>query len=467
MHRRTFVKRSAAAFAAPLIVPRHVLGGPGYRAPSDTVNLAAIGAGGMGSSNMSALVDQNIVALADVDFGEVEASLAERMEWDNGADRELFTTLKGKYDRAARYSDFRRMLDRHERDVDAVLIATPDHVHAVAALWAMGKGKHVYVQKPLTYTVEEARALKRAAEATGVVTQMGNQGHSGDDGRRVVEVVRSGVLGPIREVMVWTDRPAGWWAQGIARPEPQPAPANVDWDVFLGPAPEQPYTPGIHPFAWRGWVDFGVGALGDMGAHLVDFPFWALELGMPVRVETRHSPWGGEPANPATYPLATITTYTFDRGERPLTMTWFDGGLMPPTPGDAPEGFQLSRDGGVMFVGERGMLIHETYGERPRFLPESLGEEAARVPQTLPRIEGGIYGHEQNWIRAIRGEEAISCPFAYASDLTEVMLLGVAAMRAEQPIAYDAAAMRIPNAPDAERFLRREYRRGWELPDVS
>ncbi len=470
MKRRAFVRTSAAAFAAPLVVPRHVLGGRGFLAPSDTVNLAAIGAGGMGASNMSRLVEHNVVALADVDFGYVDDGLERNLRTDEGEVRPHIAALQEKYARAARFSDFRRMLDRHGRDIDAVVVATPDHVHAVAALTAMGMGKHVYVQKPLTYTVEEARALKRAAEATGVVTQMGNQGHSGDDGRRVVELVRSGVLGPVREVLAWTDRPARWWAQGVARPEPAPAPEGVNWDAFLGPAPEQPYTPGIHPFAWRGWVDFGVGALGDMGAHLLDFPFWALELGLPARVETRHTPWGGEPAAPDTYPLGTITTYTFDRAGSapgaPFTLTWFDGGLMPPTPREAPPGFTLDAGGGVMYVGERGLLIHDTYGENPRFLPESLGEEAARVPASLPRIAGGIEGHEANWIRAIRGEEAVSCPFSYGADLNELMLLGLVALRAGQPIEYDAAAMRIPNAPDAERFLRRTYRPGWELPSI-
>lgn len=469
MKRRDFVRTGTAALGGFTIVPRHVLGGPGFLAPSDTVNVAGIGVGGQGMWNLSALLDQNLVALADVDFGYVDESLRERVDMKEDDGAPMFpemAALRPKFEGAAKYADFRRMLDERGRDIDAVVIATPDHTHAVAALTAMGMGKHVFVQKPLTYSVEEARALKRAAEATGVVTQMGNQGHSSDDGRRAVELVRSGVLGPIREVVAWTDRPAGYWAQGIRRPAPSSAPPpSLDWDLFLGPAPEQPYIPGIHPFAWRGWVDFGVGALGDMGAHILDFPFWALEPGMPARVETRHSPWGGDRDAPDTYPVATITTYTFDRaGAGSLTLTWFDGGLMPPTPPEAPEGFQLDPGGGVMYVGERGLLFHDTYGLNPRLLPEGLDAEAAAVPTSLPRIEGGIYGHEGNWIRAIRGEEAVSCPFSYASDLTEVMLLGIVALRAGQPLAYDAANMRIPNAPDAERFLRRTYRPGWELP---
>jgi len=475
MKRRDFLRTGAAsvagAFLAPTIVPRRVLGGPGFLAPSDTVNIAGIGVGGQGMWNLAALMDHNIVALADVDWGYVDDSFARRAEYKEDDGSPMFPELeelRPHFERAAKYDDFRRMLDERGRDIDAVVIATPDHTHAVAALTAMGHGKHVFVQKPLTYTVEEARALKRAAAATGVVTQMGNQGHSSDDGRRAVELVRSGLVGPIREVLAWTNRPHGYWAQGVARPEPATPPPGLAWDLFLGPAEERPYYPGVHPFAWRGWVDFGVGALGDMGAHILDFPFWALDLGMPARVETRHSPWGGERESPDTYPVATITTYWFDRpGAEPLKLTWFDGGLMPPTPVEAPEGFELNPEGGVIYAGERGLLVHDLYGYEPRLLPESLSEEAAAVPQSLPRIEGGIYGHEANWVRAIRGEEAVSTPFSYASDLTELMLLGLVAARAGRPIEYDAAAMAIPNVPDAERFLRRTYRPGWELPEVG
>jgi len=473
MHRRDFVRTGAAAMFAPVIVPRHVLGGAGFLAPSDTVNVAGIGVGGQGMWNLSAVSGQaNLVALADVDFGYVAEMFDERaaMREDDGAPMfpEL-TDLRALFDRTPKYADFRRMLDERGSDIDAVVVATPDHTHAYAALTAMGHGKHVFVQKPLTYSVEEARALKRAAVATGLVTQMGNQGHSSDDGRRAVELVRSGVLGHVREVLAWTDRPAGYWAQGVARPsEPGTPPPTLDWDLFLGPAAERPYSPDIHPFSWRGWVDFGGGALGDMGAHILDFPVWALELGIPARVETRHSPWGGEPESPDTYPLATISTFTFDRpGGETVVLTWFDGGLMPPTPPGMPDSVRLDPGGGVMYVGERGLIIHDTYGLGPRVLPETLADEAAAVPVSLPRIQGSMDGHEHNWLRAIRGEEAISCPFSYAADLTEMMLLGVVALRAGHPIAYDEANMTISNAPDADRYLRRAYRAGWELPAIG
>ena len=475
MKRRSFVRTTAAASLAPLIVPRHVLGGAGFVAPSDTVAVGIIGGGGMGAANASALAmldSVRIVALADADLGRARAAVQDRLGSGDAGRQAQGRALGAAYDAAATFTDYREMLARD--GLDGVVIATPDHVHAHAALTAMGQGMHVYCQKPLTYTVEESRRLAQAAQASGVVTQMGNQGHSGDDGRRVVEVLRAGVLGPIREVQAWTNRPNGWWPQGVAATEPAPVPDGLDWDVYLGPNERQPYRPGIHPFGWRGWVGFGVGSLGDMGAHLVDFPIWALDLGRPSRVETRHTPWGGGRENPATYPLATVTTYDFPRlgteaggadAGQALRMTWFDGGLLPPTPAAAPDGFALDPNGGVLYVGDRGILIHETYGSRPRFLSATpsadLAAEAGEVPRSLTRIEGDMGGHEANWIRAIQGTEAISCPFSYAAHLNEVMLLGVAAMWAGQPLAV---------APDgtvtnhSASVLSRTYRDGWALP---
>ena len=478
MDRRSFVRTTAAASVAPLVVPRHVLGGAGFVAPSDTVAVGVIGAGGMGASNASALAvmpDVRIAAIADVDMDRVAEAVQGRLASDNPRAREVGAALRNAYDGAARYADYREMLAQ-ESGLDGVVVATPDHVHAHAALMAMGRGLHVYAQKPLTYTVHESRRLAEAAAATGLVTQMGNQGHSGDDGRRVVEVVRAGVLGPVREVQAWTNRPNGWWPQGVPATEPAPVPDGLDWDVYLGPNEMQPYRPGIHPFGWRGWVGFGVGSLGDMGAHLVDFPVWALDLPRPSRVETRHTPWGGDREDPATYPLATVTSYRFDRaGDAAgaaapggaVRMTWYDGGLLPPTPDVAPDGFALDPNGGVIFVGERGMLIHETYGSNPRFLSldpaVDLAAEAAGVPVSLPRVEGGIGGHEANWIRAIQGEAEASCPFGYAAHLNEIMLLGVAAMNAAQPITV-APSGAITNHPDGDALLTRAYRAGWELP---
>ncbi len=484
MKRRQFVRTTAAASAAPFVVPRHVLGGVGFTAPSDMVAVAVVGAGGMGAGNAAALAsrdDVRIAAFADVDMGLVAENVRRRLDSDSAEQRATGAVLRDAFDDATPYADFREMIDR-EDGLDAVLIATPDHAHALATLHAMRRGRHVYTQKPLTYTVDESRRLAQAAAATGVVTQMGNQGHSGDDGRRAVEIIRSGVLGPIHEVQAWTNRPNGWWPQGVPASDPAPVPEGLHWDLYLAANEDQPYRPGIHPFGWRGWVGFGVGSLGDMGAHLVDFPVWALDLPRPSRVETRHTPWGGDREDPATYPLATVTTYHFDRAGAaagaadsggPVAMTWYDGGLLPPTPASAPDGFTLDPNGGVLYVGDRGILVHETYGQRPRFLPAEPGGDggaleaaAAAVPVSLPRIAGGIGGHEANWIRAIKGEEEISSPFSYAAHLNEIMLLGVAAMWAGHPLSV-APDGQILNHPDPETLLSRRYRPGWELPTVG
>jgi predicted dehydrogenase len=286
------------------------------------------------------------------------------------------------------------------------------------------------------------------------------------------------VIGPVREVHVWTNRPV--WPQGVNKPAPVPPPASLDWQTWLGPADvDWGYNPDYAHFNWRGWVPFGSGALGDMGAHLIDFPFWALDPGLPTRVETRHTRWPGNPSlwdtakQPAVltgYPEATLAHYEFghapnasERGGGPLTLIWYDGGLEPPTPRGFPASIKMSGDGGVLFVGSQGMLMHETYGEKPVLIGEGLDARAAKVPQTLPRIAGGIEGHEMNWIRAIRGEEKVSCPFEYACRLNETMNLGVVAMRADQAIEYDGAAGRITNLPAANQYLGRQYRKGWEL----
>ena len=452
---------AATAFAGP------ALGAARRLAPSDRVNLAVIGAGGQGAANMTKLVDQNIVATVDVDYDRVARGMLDKHFQAIPARQ----PLKAAYDKAQRYTDYRRMFDA-QKDIDAVLIATPDHHHAVAARMAMERGLHVYVQKPLTYTVEEGRRLLALARANpNLVTQMGCQGHSGDDGRRVVELIRGGLIGPVREVHVWTNRPV--WPQGIAKPPPQPAPEGLDWPTWLGPANvDWGYNADYAHFNWRGWVPFGSGALGDMGAHLIDFPVWALQPGLPTKIETRHSRWAGNaslwdskrPAELTSYPLASITRYEFGKAKSgPLRMTWYDGGILPPTPEGFPADLKMSPDGGVLFVGAHGMLMHETYGEKPTLIGEGLEAKAKRIPQTLPRVAGGLGGHEMNRIRAIRGEEAISCPFEYAVPLNETMILGIVALRADQPIDYDGAAGRVTNAPDANQYLTRVYRKGWEL----
>jgi predicted dehydrogenase len=490
--RRDFVSNSSKLAMGAMIVPRHVIGGVGYQAPSDTLNIAIVGAGGMGGENAQEFGTENIVAVCDIDHRLVANKVEERSTDGNGDPREQGVRWKEQYTNAKKYTHFRTMLDE-QPDIDAVLIATPDHAHAVIAAAAMRAGKHVYVQKPLTYTVHEARVLQGLAASTGVVTQMGNQGHSGDDARLINEWVQAGVIGDVREVHVWTNRPI--WAQGLLRPAPFPedfqhaspdrswwpgsvaeshaaglyadfeTPDHIAWDLYVGPvAREVSFHPIYHPFHWRGWVDFGVGALGDMGAHLIDHPFWALDLGYPTSVEATSSPWGGPEADPVSYPMATKVHYDFPaRGARPpVEMHWYDGGLMPKRPELLPDDVRLNREGGVIFVGDRGILMHETYGRRPRLYPEGLMEQAATVPQTYLRIEDS---HEMNWANACKGVGEATCPFSYAAPLTEVMLLGIVALRTGQgfKIQYDADEMRVTNSERANQYLVREYRKGWAL----
>lgn len=508
--RRDFVTDAAKLALGAMIVPRHVLGAtPFHRAPSDTLNFACVGIGGMGMNNVSELVDagENLVAVCDVDPAYVERQLAGRLRPNrDGVVSPSAIKLRDAYTKAAKYADFREMLDK-QKDIEAVIIATPDHLHATVAVAAMRAGKHVYVQKPLTYSVYEARLLARVAAETKVATQMGNQGHSREGTRRIHDWINAGIIGKVREVHVWTDRPQRYWAQGIPgptqipAPQPNAAPAaapaappaqppappswnvgtvnrailsamaanprtipeGLRWDLFLGPAAQDiPYHPAYHPFSWRGWVPFGVSAIGDMGAHLIDQSYWSLGLGLPTSVISSSTPWGGPANNPASYPLAMTTKYEFAaRGDAPpVTMYWYDGGLSPMILADVPR--PDGDGGGAVFVGEKGYLTHQTYGDEPKVFPAALAAEAQNVPRTFPRVETG---HEVNWAQACKGEVKASCPFEYAAPLTEVMLLGVVALRAGQNrrIEYDAAAMSITNAPDANQYLTREYRAGWAL----
>lgn len=488
--RRSFVKAGSRAALGAMIVPRPVLGGPLHRAPSDTLNIAIVGAGGMGTENAQQVLSENIVAVCDVDFGYVDNKVEERTTDGDGNPREKGVLWKEKYTAAAKYTDFRRMLER-QTDIDAVIIATPDHAHAPIAKACMEEGRHVYVQKPMTWSVNEARMLNALADETGVVTQMGNQGHSRDSARLVNEWIRAGLIGPVRTVHVWTDRPIwpqglpapvmpdelppddNWWpgstaqrlAAGIAR-DVNP-PDTLDWDLYrCANAEDTPFHPIYHPFHWRGWTAFGVGALGDMGAHLIDHPVWALDLGYPTWVEATSTPWGGGSETPASYPRATTVHYRFPRRgmHPPVELHWYDGGLMPQRPDDLPIDVELPRDGGVLYVGERGVLLHRTYGRRPQLFPEGLMEEAATVPQTMSRVPDE--GHEMNWVRACKGEDVAVSPFSYAAPLTETMLLGIVALRAGQGrrIYWDGAAGRVTNHDEANAFLGREYRPGWGMP---
>lgn len=502
--RRGFLAGTTGAALTAMIVPRHVLGGTGYDAPSDTINFALIGCGGQGKTDAIELITggQNLVALCDVDYGFVDREVASRTKGSDGKPNEAMLKLQEAYNKGKRYADFRKMLEQ-QKDIDAVVVATPDHTHAVIAKTAMEMGKHAYVEKPLTYTVQEARILRETAKRTKVVTQMGNMGHSSEGAALINEWIQAGVIGAVREVHVWTNRPI--WPQGIPRPS-KPAivadgpaagsgtswtsrgvnktlatamdgdysvPAGLDWDLFLGPAPEVPYHPIYHPFNWRGWADWGTGAIGDMAAHLIDHPYWALGLTYPTSVEATSTPWGSDSNNkPVSYPLATQVVYKFPAraSQPPVTITWTDGGLMPARPELLPEEVPLDRGGGVIFIGKKGILLHGTYGANPKLYPAPLMEKAAKVPKTYPRVErtegpAPQAKHRMNWINAIKGKDKATCPFEYAGRLAETMLLGVVAMRTGQGkrIYYDGEAGKITNVAEANQYLQREYRKGWSL----
>jgi predicted dehydrogenase len=451
--RRTFLAAAATATAGFTIVPRHVLGGLDTPAPSDKLNIAGVGVGGMGKNNLARCATENIVALCDVDFDKAE---------------EVFA----KYPGARRYKDYRVMFDA-QSDIDAVVIATPDHTHAVIAMAAMQRKKHVYVQKPLTHSVYETRVLTEAARTYGVVTQMGNQGHSGEGSRLLCEWVWDGAIGRIREAHAWTNRPV--WPQGVevARPSDTPqAPAGLDWDLWLGPAPDRPYHPTYHPAQWRAWWDFGTGSLGDMGCHIIDPLFWALRLKYPLSVEASISRyWHGffqesAPKN-ETYPRSSIVRYQFPaRGKMPpVEVTWWDGGLMPQRPVGLEPGRRMGdNDGGILLIGDKAAIVAGCYGESPRIVPESRMRRYKRPRKSLERVPDGAEGHEQDWIRACKGGRPACANFDYSGPLSETVLMGNLAVRfPDRRLLWNGDAMEVTNDADASAYVRREYREGWQL----
>lgn len=444
MGRREFIGTSALAIGGLTIIPAQTVAGLGHVAPSDKLNIAGIGIGGMGRSDLEDVAKtENIVALCDVD-------------WNNSVEN-VFQL----YPKAHRYKDYRVMLDK-QKDIDAVVIATPDHTHAIISMEAIRRGKHVYTEKPLTHTVYEARMLTEAAREHKVATQMGNQGQAGDAPRRLQEMIHDGAIGSIEEVHVWTDRPNRgladtYWPQGVKCPEDTPpVPESLDWDLFTGPAPLRPYHPSYHPFRWRGWLDYGTGALGDIGCHSFDAVFRILNLKYPISIQATSTLVNGE-----SFPLGSIVTYDFPaRGEMPpLRLTWYDGGLRPPRLADMGSNIQMGA-GGVLYIGSKGVILNN------RILPQSL-DEAYQRPE--PYLESSP-GHRQEWILACKGGEPAGSNFDWAGPLTETVLLGNIALRPElrekmsfQNLHFDAENLSFPNIPEADLFLHYEYRNGWKL----
>lgn len=487
MSRRRFITQTTTALAGFTILPSTVISGLGHRVPSDKLNIAGIGVGGVGATNIRNCSSENIVALCDVDWGYAGHVFED-------------------YPKAARYKDYRRMLDEMEKDIDAVVIATPDHTHAIIAAAAMRRGMHVYLQKPLTHSVYESRFLTKLAAGTGVATQMGNQGNSGEDIRQACEWIWDGAIGEVTEVHAWTNRPI--WPQGLERPAETPSvPPTLDWDLFIGPAPWRPYHPAYTPWNWRAWWDFGTGALGDMACHILDPAFMALKLGQPVALQGSSTQVNTESA-----PVAEMIQYEFpERGTIgniklvPVKVTWYDGGLMPPRPEELPDGEMMGdRNGGVLFIGTKGKLMTGSYGLNPRLLPLELDKDYKRPEPVLRRIENAMSGgHEADWIRACKepAESRVetSSNFSYAGPLNEMVVMGNLAVRLQdlkRKLLWDAEKMAVTNISDddeirvvttdkfnvidghphfdtqyatikakpaAEAYIRHHYREGWEL----
>ena len=439
--RRQFIWQSAAAGAAIAIGPR---GAWSHTSPNRALNIASIGVGGIGQTVLNQFKQENIVAICDVDANNLAKAAK-------------------AFPKAKQYRDYRKMLEEMDT-IEAVTVSTPDHTHAAASMMAMKMGKHVYCQKPLTHSIYEARMMAETARKQKVVTQMGNQGHSYNGVREVKEIIQSGAIGPVKEVHAWTNRPGNWWPQGIDRPKATPdVPKHLEWDLWLGPAPERPYHPAYHPFKWRGWWDFGTGALGDMACHVMDPVYFALEPGFPTRVEE-----DGDPRKPQSGPnWETIRMEFPARKEMPaVKVTWYDGikdgKRNLPDPDLAP-GVKMDKlESGSLFVGKKGTLVClGSYGRRWKLLPEKNFEGFEKPEATLPRVKGE--NHYMDWARGCKGEGKPCSNFDYAGPFTEMVLIGVVAFRTGKTLDWDAKNMKATNAPEADKYVRREYRKGWSL----
>ncbi len=427
----------AYAINTASVIPRKL-------SPNEKLNIASIGVGGMGAGDVKGCSGENIVALCDVDAKQAEESFYRHPD-------------------AKKYKDFRKMLEEMDKEIDAVTVSTPDHMHAPAAYMAMHLGKHVRVQKPLTQTIAEARLLAKTAREKGVVNAMGNQGHSGDGIRELCEMVWAGAIGQVKESHTWTNRPI--WPQGIADPlPPAPVPESLDWDLWLGPAPVREYGDGYAPFKWRGWWDFGCGAIGDMACHIMDPVFWALKLyeAPSYTVEVVEQ----EGMSKQTFPNKSVIKYEFPaRGDmEAVTVYWYDGGLLPKRPEGVPEDEKMADgDNGSLFIGTDGILTTGTYGGDSRLLPAARMKDYKKPDPTIERIPGeNPYLH---WINACKNGTVASSDFSYAGPLTEVANMGNVALLAGvgQKLEFDVASMKITNNEAANQYLTKPYRAGWDF----
>jgi len=437
MQRRIFLRTAATVAVGFQIVPRHVLG-QGQTPPSEKLNIAGVGIGGQGGGVLGEMKAENIVALCDVDWAKAGGTF-------------------NAFPKAERFRDYRVMLGKR-KNIDAVMVATPDHMHAPITLAALRAGKHVYVEKPMAHTIEETRVMARVARETGLVTQMGNNGHAGEGLRLTREWIQAGAIGAVREVHGWSDRPGKWWKQPADRPaDAMPIPADLDWDLWLGCAPQRPYHNAYHPFAWRGWFDFGTGALGDMAVHNLDPAFYALDLSAPIAAEARTSTPGKE-----TYAAWQVIVFEFatSGGQPTLKMTWYDGGKLPQPPADIAGEVDLS-DNGILFIGEKGTMLCGGWSGAPRLFPASRRESFQLPAKTIPRS----IGHRAEWIQACKDKrpEDAKAGFAYSGPFTEALLVGNLAARLQKRIQWDPAGMRSGNAPETEALVRKSYRAGFGI----
>jgi predicted dehydrogenase len=436
-NRRQFLAGTASA-ASFTIIPRHVLGTADLPSANNKLNIASVGVGGMGFNDIRSVPTENVVALCDVDAQRVAQGMQQ-------------------FPAAKPYRDYRRLLDE-EKNLDAVMIATPDHNHAIVTMAALQRGKHVFCQKPLTRTVHEAIEIGKAAQAAGVATQMGNQGQASEGARLVSEFIWSGAIGQVCEIHGWSNRRPDISPRGIPRPQDTPpVPANLDWDLWLGPAPARPYHPCYLPFRWRGWWDFGTGVLGDIGCHNLSAAFKALKLGWPESVEACSTHWNApEEIKNETAPLASIVTFRFAaEGDRPeLMIRWYDGGMMPPLPKELEDGKNIFVNDGTLIVGEQGMLLGH------RLLPESRMQEVGKPPQRLSRSPG----HYQEWLDACKGGPPAGSNFVdHAAHLTAVVMMGNVAIRTQEKLYWDAQRLQFKNSDLANQLLNPPYRDGWTL----